>query len=70
MPSNVILVFDGLDELRVDEMFLPEEVTVNGHNDVTHVLGIFKQLVKGQLPPGATVRLLRLDPQQSGSIKI
>ena len=55
MPSNVILVFDGLDELRVDEMFLPEQVTVNGHNDVTHVLGIFKQLVKGQLLPGATV---------------
>ena len=35
MPGNVILVFDGLDELKVDVGFLTKE---NSHNDVMHVL--------------------------------
>ena len=55
MPSNVILVFDGLDELKIDDESLTGENTVNSHNDVTHVLLIFKQLVKGKLLPGVTV---------------
>ena len=55
MPSKVILVFDGLDELKVDDVSLNEEITVNSHNDVTHLLHIFKQLVKGELLPGITV---------------
>ena len=55
MPSNVILVFDGLDELKVDDVSFAAESTVNSHNDVTHVLPIFKQLVKGKLLPGVTV---------------
>lgn len=55
MPSNVILVFDGLDELKVDDASLTAENTVNSPNDVTHVLPIFKQLVKGKLLPGVTV---------------
>ncbi|CAB3977011.1 NACHT, LRR and PYD domains-containing 14-like [Paramuricea clavata] len=54
-PSNVILVFDGLDELKVNYQPLPEEKTVNSHNEVTHILQIFKQLVKGTLLPGVTV---------------
>ena len=49
MPSNVILVFDGLDELKIDDESLTGENTVNSHSDVTHVLLIFKQLVKGKL---------------------
>ena len=54
-PSNVILVFDGLDELKVNNESLAEEKTVNSHNEVTHILLIFKQLVKGTLLPGVTV---------------
>jgi hypothetical protein len=55
LPSNVILVFDGLDELKVNNESLAEEETVNSHNEVTHILLIFKQLVKGTLLPGVTV---------------
>lgn len=57
MPSNVILVFDGLDELKVDidNVSLPEEIPVDSHNEVTHILGIFKQLARGELLPGVTV---------------
>ena len=55
MPGNVILVFDGLDELKVDDVPLAEEIAVNSHNDVRHVFLIFKQLVEGKLLPGATV---------------
>ena len=54
-PSNVILVFDGLDELDVNNQSLVDEKPVNSHNDVTHMLLIFKQLVKGELLPGVTV---------------
>ena len=54
-PSNVILVFDGLDELKMNNEFLAEEKTVNNPNEVTHILLIFKQLVKGTLLPGVTV---------------
>ena len=55
LPSNVILVFDGLDELKVNDESLTEEKSVNSHNEVTHILLIFKQLVKGTLLPGVTV---------------
>ena len=55
MPHNVILVFDGLDELKVDDVPLDEEIAVNSHNDVRHVFLIFKQLVEGKLLPGVTV---------------
>ena len=55
MPRNVILVFDGLDELNVDDVPLAEEIRVDSYNDVRHVLLIFKQLVKGNLLPGVTV---------------
>ena len=54
-PRNVILVFDGLDELKVDDVPSAEEIPVNSYNDVRHVLLIFKQLVKGKLLPGVTV---------------
>jgi hypothetical protein len=54
-PSNVILVFDGLDELKMNNEFLAEEKTVNNPNEVTHILLIFKQLVTGTLLPGVTV---------------
>ena len=51
-PSNVILVFDGLDELKVNNESLVDENPVNSHNDA---LLIFKQLVQGELLPGVTV---------------
>jgi hypothetical protein len=54
-PSNLIIVFDGLDELKVNNQSLAEEKTVNSHNEVTHILLIFKQLVNGTLLPGVTV---------------
>ena len=55
IPSNVILVFDGLDELKVNNVSFADERPVKGYNDVSHILMIFKQLVKGELLPGATV---------------
>ncbi len=68
-PSNVILVFDGLDELKVNNKSLVDEKPVNSHNDVTHMLLIFKQLVKGELLPGVTV-LTTSRPTAEKSIKI
>ena len=55
IPSNVILVFDGLDELKVNNESLADERPVKGYNEASHILMIFKQLVKGELLPGATV---------------
>jgi hypothetical protein len=56
MPSNVILIFDGLDELKVDDESSHEANTINSQlNDRAHILLIFKQLVKGELLPGVTV---------------
>ncbi len=55
IPSNVILVFDGLDELKVNSESLADERPVKGYNEASHILMIFKQLVKGELLPGATV---------------
>jgi hypothetical protein len=54
-PRNVILIFDGLDELKVNDETLAEEKNVNSHNEDAHILLIFKQLVKGELLPGVTV---------------
>jgi hypothetical protein len=54
-PSNAILIFDGLDELEENNESLFDEKPVNSHNDVTHVLVIFKQLVNGELLRGVTV---------------
>ena len=55
IPSKVILVFDGLDELKVNSESLADERPVKGYNEASHILMIFKQLVKGELLPGATV---------------
>ena len=54
-PSKVVLIFDGLDELKVDDDTLISERYVNGNNEETHTFYIWKQLVRGQLLPGATV---------------
>ena len=55
MPSNFVLVFDGLDELEYNETSSVEETSVNNPNEVADVFQIFKQLVEGKLLPGATV---------------
>ncbi len=55
MSSNVVLIFDGLDELKYDKKFLAQEMSVNNPNKVADILQIFKQLVKGKLLPGVTV---------------
>ena len=54
-PKNLILIFDGLDELKIDDDSITESKTVNSHNKVLPMLQIFKQLVKGELLPGVTV---------------
>ncbi|XP_028391764.1 NACHT, LRR and PYD domains-containing protein 3-like [Dendronephthya gigantea] len=55
-PSNTILVFDGLDELQVDDEHLTSGKTVNSLNEPAHIYLIFKQLVKNnELLPGVTV---------------
>ena len=55
MPSNVVLIFDGLDELKYNETSSAEETAVNNPNKVADIFQIFKQLVEGKLLPGATV---------------
>ena len=52
-PSKVVLIFDGLDELAVDDQI--GEDSGNGENEETHIYNIWKQLVRGQLLPGVTV---------------
>ena len=54
-PNNLILIFDGLDELEINGESLTESKPVNSHNEVTHILLIFEQLVKNELLPGVTV---------------
>ena len=54
-PSKVVLIFDGLDELTVDDQTLTGEEYVNNNNEETHIFHIWKQLVRGELLPGATV---------------
>ena len=55
VPSQLVLIFYGLNELKVDSEVLSEEKFV-GSNDEVHVLLIFKTLLKGKLlPAGATV---------------
>ena len=55
MPSKAVLIFDGLDELKHNNESFAEEKTVINHNEITHILVIFKRLVNGELLPGATV---------------
>ena len=54
-PSKVVLIFDGLDELTVDDETLTREECVNNNNEETHIFHIWKQLVRGELLPGATI---------------
>ena len=54
-PSKVVLIFDGLDELKVDDDSLTREGGVNGNNEETHIFHIWKQLVRGELLPGAII---------------
>ena len=54
-PSKVVLIFDGLDELKLDDDSLTREGGVNGNNEETHVFHIWKQLVRGELLPGAII---------------
>ena len=54
-PSKVVLIFDGLDELKLDNDTLTREGGVNRINEKTHIFHIWKQLVRGQLLPGAII---------------
>ncbi|XP_028391883.1 NACHT, LRR and PYD domains-containing protein 12-like [Dendronephthya gigantea] len=54
-PSNVILIFDGLDEHEFDEECLTDEKIVNSPEEMCHIFLIVKHLVNGKLLPGATV---------------
>ena len=54
-PSNTILIFDGLNELTVNnELFSPCTETI-GSNEKMTVFSIFKLLLHGKLLPGVTV---------------
>ena len=55
VPNRAVLIFDGLDELKVDDEALAEKIAVKSHSEVTHVLQIYRQLVEGKLLPGITV---------------
>ena len=55
VPNKAVLIFDGLDELKVDHKALTEEIALKGPSKVSHCLQIYRQLVKGELLPGITV---------------
>ena len=55
VPSDLILIFDGLDELKVNNEILADEKPVRSPNQLSHIFLIFRQLVKGRLLPGVTV---------------
>ena len=54
-PNDVVIIFDGLDELKYDENLLTEETSINSPNQEENVLQIFEKIVKGKLLPGVTV---------------
>ena len=55
VPNKAVLIFDGLDELKVDDEALAAEIAIKSHSEVAHVLQIYRKLVKGELLPGVTV---------------
>ena len=54
-PSKTILIFDGLDELTVDEELLTDEMETISSDEKMPVFSIFKLLLYGKLLPGVTV---------------
>ena len=55
VPNKTVLIFDGLDELKVDHRALTEEIALKGPSKVSHCLQIYRKLVDGELLPGITV---------------
>ena len=55
VPNKAVLIFDGLDELKVDDEALAAEIAIKSHSEVAHELQIYMKLVKGKLLPGVTV---------------
>ena len=55
VPNRAVLIFDGLDELKVDDEALAEKIAIKSHSEVTHVIQVYRQLVEGKLLPGITV---------------
>jgi hypothetical protein len=55
VPSDVILIFDGLDELKVNNEILADEKPVRNPNQVSHIFLIFRELVEGELLLGVTL---------------
>ena len=56
-PEKVILIFDGLDELKIDcdNCWRDEEDTPDDHNRCMSIFSVFKKLVCGKFLHGATV---------------
>ena len=55
VPNKVVLIFDGLDELKVDHEAVTEEIALKSPSKVSHVIQIYRKLVEGELLPGITV---------------
>ena len=55
VPNKVVLIFDGLDELKVDHKAVTEEIALKSPSKVSHVIQIYRKLVEGKLLPGITV---------------
>ena len=55
-PENVLLIFDGLDELSVgSDCSSEEEATPDDYNHPMTIFSIYKKLLCGKFLPGATV---------------
>ncbi len=52
-PTKTVLIFDGLDELDVDNE--PDSETVSSPNEKMPVFSVFRMLMHGRLLPGVTI---------------
>ena len=55
VPNKVVLIFDGLDELKVDHEAVTEEIALKSPSKISHVIQIYRKIVEGKLLPGITV---------------
>jgi GTPase SAR1 family protein len=54
-PANTVLIFDGLDELKVESEYTNTETVGGGPDDKKPVFSMFQMLIRGRLLQGVTI---------------
>ena len=54
-PTKTVLIFDGLDELKVESEYTNTETVGGGPDDKKTVFSMFKMLIRGRLLRGVTI---------------